>query len=188
MNRFASLTVLGTILLGFSVHAEELQLPPPPKGYSWERCEEIKGAFLRPDGWNFLKSKKGDTQGYFITKEPAGEGKQFTTGLTVNVITDIPRKKSVTPYRYAQIFRESARKTEKFTSEWDKAMGPFQSVGFVYIKTDKSGSRTVHNLLIANDKTGTLYLVMFEAPADEWDAAWTTGEPILKLLYIDDTI
>ena len=164
--------------------------PPmkPPKGFTWAQCPEIKGAFLKPDGWHFKKSKKGDTLGFFITKEKIGEKGEFITGMSVNVIPDIPKKKSTSPYLFARSYREAARKTVTFSKEWDKDMGPFKSVGFVYSKDDKAGAFTVHNLLIANNKTGTLYLIMFEGAKSEWSKTWQIAEPMLQYLYIDDTI
>ena len=171
-----------------TARADDAVMPPPPKGYTWAKCPEIKGAFLRPTGWHFKKGKRGDTLGIFITKEKIDRKGQFTTGLSINVIPGIPKKKSMTPYKFARQFRESARKSSTFTKEWDKDLGPFKSVGFVYDKKDKAGSYTVHNLLIANNKTGTLYLVMFEGPSAEWPETWKTGEPMLQYLYIDDEV
>ena len=63
-------------------------------------------------------------------------------------------------------------------------MGPFKGYGCLY----KSNGSMMHNLLIANDKTGSMYLIIFEAPEKEWEDAWKIGEPILKKLYIDDEI
>lgn len=178
------------LLLFFSsaVLAKDVNLPTPPKGYKWAKCPEIKGAFLRPHGWHFKKSKQGSTLGFFITKENISKNGQFMTGLTVNVIPDIPKKQSMSPYEYARVYRETTRKSEKITQEWNKDMGPFRSVGFVFDKKDKAGDFRVHNLLIANDNTGTLYLVMFEAPISEWNKAWKIAEPMLQYLLIDDTV
>ena len=41
---------------------------------------------------------------------------------------------------------------------------------------------------IANEKTGTIYVIIFEAPTEEWEATWKIAEPMLKYLFIDDTI
>jgi hypothetical protein len=49
-------------------------------------------------------------------------------------------------------------------------------------------SITVCQLLIANDKTGTLFLTIFEAPTANWDEAWKTGEVILRKMLLDDEI
>jgi hypothetical protein len=182
--------LLVVAVITFCVSAARADDPPmkPPKGYGWANCPEIKGAFLQPSGWSFKQSKQGDTLGFFVTKEKIDDKGQFMTGLTVNVVPDIPKKKSMAPSAFARQYREAARKTVAFTKEWDKDMGPFKSVGFRFDKKDKAGSFTVHNLLIANDKTGTIYIVMYEAPTSEWEEAWKLGEPMLQYLYIDDTI
>ena len=93
-------------------------------------AQRSRGAFLRPTGWHFKKSKRGDTLGFFITKENITKTGQFTTGLTINVISDIPKKKCMSPYEFAHQFREGARESLKLTEEWDKDMGPFKSLGF----------------------------------------------------------
>ena len=182
--------ILGISILFVALASSRADDPPmaPPKNFSWVQCPEIKGAFLKPNGWHFKSSKQGDTLGFFITKEKIGAKGEFTTGMTVNVIPNIPKKKSVSPYAFALQFRDAAKKTVLFTKAWDKDMGPFKSVGFVYNKEDKAGAFTVHNLLIANNKTGTLYLVMFEGQKSEWTKTWAIAEPMLQYLYIDDTI
>ena len=183
--------ILIILLLLFVIATAQADNEPPmapPQGYSWVNCPEIKGAFLLPDGWNFKSGKQGDTFGFFLTKEKIEEDGDFTTGMTVNVIPDIPIKKSSSPFNFALQLRESARQSSKFSKEWEKDMGHFKSVGFVYSKKDATGSFTVHNLFIANNQTGTLYLVLFEAPASEWQQIWKIAEPMLQYLYIDDTI
>ena len=185
-NTIPSIVLMASFMT--TVTAEDDSMPAPPKGYDWARCSEIKGAFLRPIGWHFRKDKRGETIGFFITKEDITKTGSFKTGLTVNVIPDIPKKKSMSPYDFARQVRETAKESSKLTKEWNKDMGPFKSVGFVYDKKDDAGNFTVHNLLIANNKTGTLYLVIFEAPSAEWTETWKIAEPMLKYLYIDDTI
>jgi hypothetical protein len=46
----------------------------------------------------------------------------------------------------------------------------------------------VHNLTVANPKTNTLYLFIFESPVSEWDNAWKLGKQIMDDLAIDDEI
>ncbi len=92
------------------------------------------------------------------------------------------------PFQYAQAYRASAREKSIFTKEWDQDAGPFKSVGFRLEDDHKDGRFTTHNLLIANDTTGTLYIFIFEAPTAEWDEAWKIGEPILQRLFIDSDV
>ena len=47
---------------------------------------------------------------------------------------------------------------------------------------------TIVNLLIANDKTGTVFVVIFEAPTATWDMDAQVGDVILKKLFLDDEI
>ena len=41
---------------------------------------------------------------------------------------------------------------------------------------------------IANDKTGTLYVILFGAPESEWDKAWKIGKTMLNPIFLDDEI
>ena len=40
--------------------------------------------------------------------------------------------------------------------------------------------------MVVNDKTGSVYLVIFEAPEASWAKAWAIGQPILAKLGLDD--
>jgi hypothetical protein len=46
----------------------------------------------------------------------------------------------------------------------------------------------MHALTVANSKTNTLYLFMFESPVASWDTAWKLGQQIMDALAIDDEI
>lgn len=166
----------------------DVKLPDPPKGYSWEAFPAIKAAFLKPDGWFVIKGVQEDTYGLLISKEKIEENKYFKTGMTVNVIKGIDKKTKMSPYQYALAAKEEAKKSLTFTKEWDKDIGPFKSVGFLYTKKDNDETNTVHNVMIANEKTGTLYLVIFESPSAEWEETWKIAEPMLLKIFIDDKI
>lgn len=184
----ASLTTLVFLLITFSAIATEL--PPPPSGYSWVSCTEIKGAFLMPQGWHFKKGSEGDTLGYFITKENINEIGEFFTGLSVNVIPNIPQENGMSPSAFADTYIKTASaQREVFKKPWVSTMGPFQGYGVVLVNRDsKKGDYMTHNLAIANDQTGTLYLLTFESPAKVWESSWSIGKPMLQRFLIDDTI
>jgi hypothetical protein len=42
--------------------------------------------------------------------------------------------------------------------------------------------------MVANPKTGTLYLFIFEAPQKSSAEAWKKGETIMNLFAIDDEV
>ncbi len=51
-------------------------------------------------------------------------------------------------------------------------MGPFQVYGVVLLNRDRQkGDFITHNLAIANDQTGTIYLLIFESPAKSREAS-----------------
>ncbi len=173
-------------LLFLKVNA--MDLPKPPNGFEWVECKEIKGAFLKPKNWYFKKVIKENSKGYFISKENIDKEGMFETGLTINVIQNLHKKLGVSPTKYAIHFMEAAASANKLKDKWENKMGPFNSIGFRYDKKQENRVFTFHNFLVANDKTGTLYFFIFEAPSKSWDKAWELGHIMLKKLMIDDVI
>jgi hypothetical protein len=88
----------------------------------------------------------------------------------------------------AKQFIDTAAKEREPLKSWSSIQGPFIARGCV-IRDDSGASPVfVYNLIIANDRTGTVYVVLFEAPEEEWKKAWKIGEPILKqLIILDDS-
>jgi hypothetical protein len=176
------------LMLAFvvSLRAED-SLPPAPAGYSWQRLVTIKSAVLKPDGWFFKQAKKGQTDGFFITKEDIDQSGAFQTGLTLNCIRDVPKLIGQAPSDYAASMADSAATKHELVERLTSQQVPFRAVRFRYVDapTGKE-SITVYQLLIANDKTGTLFPIIFEAPTSSWSEAWKSGDIILKKLFLDD--
>jgi len=111
------------------------------------------------------------------------------TGLTLNCIQDVLKKSGKSPSIYAASLADAAAAKHQLVERSSSKQGPFQSVRFRYVDAPVGKeSITVCQLLIANDKTGTLFLAIFEAPTKNWDEAWTTGESIFKKMLLDDEI
>lgn len=185
--RVAAATILCLLVV---VAAFATELPVPPEGYQWAECPEINGAFLQPKGWHFKTLIKDGTTGYFITKENIDEKGSFITGLTVNVIQGIQAKKGTSPSEFAAEFiREGIISRKVVTEPWARSMGPFESFGVVLLNPDPDrGDYITHNLAIGNDATGTLYLIIFEGPAESWKTEWQVAEPMLQRFLIDSDI
>ncbi len=155
------LALIVTLGIAASVDAAEPKLPKPPDGFQWQWCKEIRAAFLLPKAWHFKYEKRGETHGYFITREEIKGAKgKFNTGLSVNVIPGISKKTKDKP---------------------PKSRGRLKTFG---CRVKKDGS-VVHSLLIANDEDDKLYLVLFESPEKEWKDDWKTGDTIMKKLYFE---
>jgi len=180
--------ILLSFLLSVFCHAQE-SLPPAPMGYSWQRLPAIKSVLLKPEGWFYKESKKGTTDGFFITKQDISKSGAFTTGLTLNCIREVPKKSGKVPSRYAQEMADAAASKYNLAERSSSEQGPFRAVRFRYVDAPAGKeSITVNQVLIANDKTGTLFMAIFEAPTKTWDEAWKTGEVLLKKMLLDDEI
>jgi len=157
------------------------RLPQAPDGFSWLACPDpLSCAFLVPDGWHTKVEHRDGTVGIFITKEPISppDG-HFSTGLSVNIIQDVPGKAQVKPSTYALAFLQALQ--DKGTA--DSEIGRYDAAGGIVVLdryarlTPPDGSADVRVLyrLYANDVTGTLTLLFFEAPVDEWEQAVAQG-------------
>ena len=160
--------------------------PQPPSGYTWEECNDIGGALLRPDSWFFRRVADGSQLAYFITKEAWEPPRSFDVGFTFNVIFDIPGRLGMPPTEYGERFVARAAERRQVERTWSHEMGPFKAHGIVYLGVGENSGFKFFNLVIANDKTGTVYLAIFEAPESGWDAEWQVIEPTIQRLGIDD--
>ncbi len=141
----------------------------------------MKAAFLKPDGWFFKQESSKGTLAYFITQEDLVKNGEFATGLTINVF-HLKRDSSVQRGK-AMIDQMAAQHHVK---TWSRTAGPFQEFGCEIKDTDASGTIVMHALAVANPKTNTLYLFIFESPVASWDTAWKLGQQIMDTLAIDD--
>ena len=160
-----------------------IDLPPAPSGFTWQEVPELKAAFLKPDGWYFKRETQKGTLAYFITKEDIDKQGEFQTGLTVNVFK-LKKDSAVEPAKYMIDQLADSKHAEK----WAKAVGPFREFGCRTKDTDASGTIVVETTTIANPKTNTLYLFVFESPESDWETAWKTGAKIMDTLAVDDEI
>ncbi|MDH3442043.1 MAG: DUF4124 domain-containing protein [Gammaproteobacteria bacterium] len=168
----------------------DLSLPDAPAGFSWHQAREIKGAFLRPDGWHLDTRHDDDDYAYFISREPNTEPDGFDTGLTINVTTNVPQKTGMPASLYAAEFiRTGAGELEIIGEPFSSRRGPFESHGALFTAKDpEKGDFNAHMVAIANDTTGTVYFCIFEGPAENWEQTWRMGEIMLQKLAIDDSI
>ncbi len=168
------------LLIAAAAIAEEA-LPPPPAGFEWQRVPEIKAAFLRPSGWFFKRDPDRGKLAFYISKEDINRGGHFDTGLTV---VGYPRLKDMSAADFAQRYVRGFARQHVVERVWDASMGPFAAWGCRV--TTKDGVTTMHQLMIANPKTNSAYLIIFESPAAEWSQSWTVGNEIIRRLYLDD--
>ncbi|HQO58012.1 MAG TPA: hypothetical protein PLT76_04765 [Candidatus Omnitrophota bacterium] len=167
------------------------QLPPPPDGLEWFKMEEIKAAFLAPKGWHVKHQDLGDKKIWAVSKENVDEQGGFQTGLTFisfqNVATQ-PQGR-VLPSQFAKAMADETQSRYKLERREHGPKGPFWGCLYQYVE-DSPGREPVRifHSLVANDRTGTLYQIIFEAPVAAWEAEWPVGDLITKNIVLDDEI
>lgn len=167
------------------------QLPPPPNGFQWLKMEEIKAAILAPKGWHVNHQDLGDKKIWAVSKENADEQGHFQTGLTFisfqNVATQ-PQGR-VLPSQFAEAMADEVQSRYKLERREHGPKGPFWGCLYQYVENPPGMEpvRIFHSL-VANDRTGTLFQIIFEAPVAAWDAEWAAGDVIIKNLVLDDEI
>jgi hypothetical protein len=180
VKKIALLTLAASL---FVQTLQAMDLPKPPEGFTWQEVPELKAAFLKPDGWFFKRESDKGTLAYFITKEDLTKGGQFNTGLTVNVFH----------FKQDSAIEHGKDLIDKMASQhrvkpWSQSFGSFQEFGCLLKDTDTTGTIVMHALTVANPKTNTLYLFIFESPESDWDTAWKLGKQIMDTLALDDAV
>ncbi len=184
MKRF----VLTLPLLALSSMALALDLPAPPRGYSWQECPDVKGALLVPDGWHFRRLEAEGKVAYFITPEPFEPSRPFDVGLTFNVVQEVPQKVGKDPSGFARQLIGTITSSYPKARTWETDLGSFRGYGVIYQTSKEAAEVQLYKMVVTNDETGTAFLVSFEAPVAEWERRWATIEPVVKQLAIDDEI
>lgn len=165
------------------------ELPAPPDGFKRVMICDDKMSLLQPDGWYFKKvNDKPNATGYFITKEKIEKQGLYETGLALNIATNVKKQSGKKPSEYAAYYLAKQARRGKELDVFSREIGPFRNIGGRFLIKDDQGELIIHFYLIANDKTGTLFIYMFEAPKDQWDEAWKIGEVMFKNLHLDDEV
>jgi tetratricopeptide (TPR) repeat protein len=166
-------------------------VPPAPQGFVWQQMGRSRAFVLRPEAWHFTAVEQGDTVAYFITKQPIPAGakpgsRQFETGLTMNVLRGLTQAQGIAPSAYARAYVEEVARSPDYRIE-----NKVHDHGDLYIssfiqfsaESDIGRLRQAHHLT-GNDKTGTLYLIIFESPERFWDDDGPLAEVILANLML----
>ena len=176
--KILSVLLIAVLLIQATAGAD---LPQAPAGFNWQEIPELKAAFLKPNGWFFKREEVNGTLAYFITREEITESGSFQTGLTVNVFH---LNKGSATERGKRLISNMALKHHADT--WQQSSGPFRKFGCFVRDTDSSGTTAMQAVTIANEKTNTLYLFIFESPLSDWETAYKIGKVLMDNLVLDD--
>ena len=152
---------------------DEAAYQQTPKGFEWQPLAEIKGACLKPTGWYFSKVLKKDYIVYRLTREKVSADNQFLTGLSIHACQHVPQVKGMSPSQMAaNQLREYARDKQVIEEYAPRQVGAMiQSGGTYQREMTLMGQRqsfTIHMTMLANDSTGTLYIMVYGCPENQW--------------------
>jgi hypothetical protein len=187
--------IIGTILLlslvtvTFKSTASQIALPSPPAGYSWKESNEVTFAILCPDDWYFKQAIQDNTIGLFISKENNESNGFYETGIFVYIKRNVKTETGIEPSEFIKAYHlESAKKSE-IIDQWNKNVGPLTNISYksiTYYEDERPLKQ--HTILVANDSTGTVYIINFETLPELWIDNWKIVEPILQKIYIDSSV
>jgi hypothetical protein len=171
----------GTFIRGAGVCPN---LPNAPEGFDWKHLPESSLAVLAPVEWNFLSEPRETTNNYFISQENIPTEGSFKTGLTIQVINDEKQDAVSTAKALPTKTMKLAGVEPVEVSE--RVEGNLIIYEFEY-KISGAYVSTAHNMVIANKATNTLYIIVFESPAEDWEEAWVIGQAMLdQLLFLNN--
>ncbi|MBF9236458.1 hypothetical protein I2I05_03525 [Hymenobacter sp. BT683] len=182
--------MVGCLLLAGPVAAQKIDgaLATAPAGFHWQPLPEVKAAMLLPDGWYYKAELGKDTQAYFLTQEEIVEGGEFQTGLSLNVVQKVQAKTNRKAADYARAFsaRAGLAPTQEVLDRKEEALGPLRLFRVRYRAAPADASpKIICQWAIANTKTDTFYMMVFESPEKEWAEAWQLGETMVRELVLD---
>jgi hypothetical protein len=169
-----------------ATHGADDDLPPPPPGFQWYDTKNGVGAFLRPDGWFVKEESREGTNALFISREDIDSADRFVVGLTVNEFTHMSARGGAKPSAFARSYAsELVRKMEVLKS--GVVEGKASDMHIVRVKGTNDGISTIaHHIAIGNDALDSAYIIIFEAPANEWDEAMEKGGPMLNFFFLGE--
>lgn len=159
-----------------------------PAGWTWQVLPEIKAAMPLPTGWFYKVTGEKGTPTYYLTPEATDDNDEFQAGLSLQVVRKAKAKTGRPAADYAELllmrtgFGPGQQQLEKNAS----VEGTFYKRTVRYRDAPpEAAARVVFQLALANAKTDTLYLLTFEAPEQDWPAAWRVGEKMIQGWVLD---
>lgn len=168
----------------------EPTLIDPPEGYTWWLCQPTHTALLKPDGWHTKTEVQQGALRYYISKENIDEQGEYTTGFMVKVMPMVDQRLGKPATEIQSLLITQLMKDKQVLAGPSRfEAGPLIMYHVILMNEDVgNGDFIAFNLVVANNKTGTLYMIVFEAPADQWDQAWKIGQPIIENLTFASNI
>lgn len=144
---------------------------------------EIKGSITLPKEWFVKTDKEDDVVIYQFSREKPSET-GFATGLILTVTPKVTERTEMKPSQYGvemlmATLEDGAPKIDPVKE------GAIESYRASHTIEGENGNVEMINIAKANDGTGTLYFLTWQAPAAEEESVKDLREKILSSLKLD---
>ncbi len=142
---------------------------------------------LAPRDWQVLLEKSDDAPICHISPEPIdATTASYQVGLAINILRSVPSTMGQKPSEYAQSLIEQIRER----SDQEITVQSTQSTLFKIYRVEYSlvtddESMNIINILEANDSTGTLYMMIWQAPESKAQSFSEMREKVLNSIHLD---
>ncbi len=175
---------------GIAIVPEEVakELPPSCPNFEWKFYHNA--VFRAPIGWN-EKETTNNINGfqsflYATSPEKFSSEKYFEMGITVNVFSGGNDSKGLDAHKIAALYLaptfKSHKKEEIIILETNDINKDEKTITFRY-SDHAEGQKPiiVHKFIIANKKSDSVYVFIFESPENNWEENWKKyGTPFLE--------
>ncbi|MDO7876821.1 hypothetical protein Q5H93_18900 [Hymenobacter sp. ASUV-10] len=181
------------LLLTLPARAQRLDTPlaEPPAGFHWQPLPEARAALLLPDGWYFRPEVQKNNLTYYLTQDQMGESGQYQAGLSLHVVRRAKKYTRLPAPAYAErlMLRAGFGQGQRQQEQGHRTEGPLALRWVRYREAlPDAEPRMVYQLAMANGKTDTLYLLVFEGPEKEWAELWPLGQTMVRELTLDSKL
>lgn len=177
-------------LLVLPARAQHLDTPlaEPPAGFHWQPLPEARAALLLPDGWYFKPDIQKTSLTYYLTQEAIGESGQYQAGLSLHIVRHARKFTRLPAPTYAErlMMRAGFGRGQQQLEQSATTAGAISRRAVCYREAlPDAEPRMVYQLALANGKTDTLYLLVFEGLEKEWPELWPLGEVMVREWVVD---
>lgn len=189
MKRVRSLAVwvVAALLATAFPAVSDAPLAVVPPGFAKFSLTDIKAALVAPANWNLRTSQRGAVQVFELGPLDAS-GAPTETRITVNVHRDVPRACGLPPSVVASEALVTLGRKHGDVDISQNSAGVLSVNRAILSDPGAPEELRMQVLFIANDRTGTLYTLVYETPARLWEQNRRAMDTLMANLIFDDEI
>ncbi len=162
------------------------ETPITDNNYTLQKCGNTDLHLLMPNNWFYKPETVGDTEACFITKEKLTTSDDvFKTGISVNRLTNISQKRSMTANEYAEAYIDLIEtNAQKYGFvKVDKVVSTNSSFP-TWARYAQANDFKMYFLALVDEANDTVYIITFESPIATWDQEFPVAEKVLSNIAI----